>query len=393
MRIALTASTILLAVVATVVAADKAATDATKPTVTVNRSWQIKLDRLDRQLQEANLGYALPDFTDDIRWVNTDTKTWDDYRGHILVVQSWTTQTGSGRKAAERAADIVADMDRDDVRVLALHTPQNVDRAIEYIERKELNFPIAIDTTGAFCDELGMYRQPSNAVIDRNGVVAAIGLNADGIRSVVNKLIDQKHDEDAKPATRNGPKADPDDAPKKPAGEFPPHNSGRLSAENRQGKQAPDFYVQQWITDQPDINGKVVVIDFWATWCPPCRAAIPHMNDLHNEFSDSAVFIGLSDEKQKAFDDGMRKYKLQPSNFRYSLALDSSARMKNVFKVRGIPHVAVMSSDWTVRWQGHPSRLTSDLMRKIVDADPGATGAASSNSDPRRYRWTKNRKG
>ena len=54
--------------------------------------------------------------------------------------------------------------------------------------------------------------------------------------------------------------------------------------------------------DLSQFDGKIRVVDFWATWCPPCRAAIPWLNDLHQRYRDQGVeIIGVSvDENAKA---------------------------------------------------------------------------------------------
>ncbi|HEU5179895.1 MAG TPA: TlpA disulfide reductase family protein [Candidatus Polarisedimenticolia bacterium] len=54
--------------------------------------------------------------------------------------------------------------------------------------------------------------------------------------------------------------------------------------------------------DLSKFDGKIRVVDFWATWCPPCRAAIPWLNDLHQRYHDQGVeIIGISvDENAKA---------------------------------------------------------------------------------------------
>ena len=124
------------------------------------------------------------------------------------------------------------------------------------------------------------------------------------------------------------------------------------------------------------MKNKTVVIDFWATWCGPCRAAIPHMNELQQTFSEDLVCVGVSNESADAFKQGMSSRQLnKPNTFAYSLALDPSARMQRHFGVRGIPHCVVISPDGKVRWQGHPSGLDSGKLGAIVKAGRGA-GAA-----------------
>ena len=143
---------------------------------------------------------------------------------------------------------------------------------------------------------------------------------------------------------------------------------------------APDFSVKtlqgETITLSA-LEGRTVVLNFWATWCGPCVASIPHMNQLANQFRGQVECVGISDEKPDAFEKGLKRANLNSSNFAYNLALDTQGRMKSAFQIRGIPHVAVMSTDWVVRWQGHPARLTKEIVQQIIDADPGLKAGSS----------------
>lgn len=61
---------------------------------------------------------------------------------------------------------------------------------------------------------------------------------------------------------------------------------------------APKFSVQQWVNSSPltltQLRGKIVVLDFWATWCQPCLRSVPHNNDLAKRYkADGVVLIGI----------------------------------------------------------------------------------------------------
>ncbi|MBI3039861.1 TlpA family protein disulfide reductase, partial [bacterium] len=60
-----------------------------------------------------------------------------------------------------------------------------------------------------------------------------------------------------------------------------------------QGKAPPEIKAEEWINSEPlslaSLTGKIVVVEFWATWCPPCRQSIPHLIELSKQFKDKNV--------------------------------------------------------------------------------------------------------
>jgi cytochrome c biogenesis protein CcmG/thiol:disulfide interchange protein DsbE len=176
--------------------------------------------------------------------------------------------------------------------------------------------------------------------------------------------------QDSKPAAPPaGEKQGPADSrPAEP--NWPAFKSKNLYANDFRGKKAPEFYVQKFLTPEPDRRGKVVLIDFWATWCGPCREAIPEINALQAKFKDDLVCIGISDEPASKVEQFSKKTPLK-----YTSAIDPTKRMSKAVGVGGIPHVLIISTDGIVRWQGFPlmdeDRLTEAVVQQIIDADPG----------------------
>ena len=81
------------------------------------------------------------------------------------------------------------------------------------------------------------------------------------------------------------------------------------------------------------LHGKVVLVNFWATWCPPCRKEMPDMETLYREFKDSGLLIlAISDEdisKVKPF--------IAEHHVTYPILLDPGSKVHNLFVVEGIP--------------------------------------------------------
>jgi thiol-disulfide isomerase/thioredoxin len=120
---------------------------------------------------------------------------------------------------------------------------------------------------------------------------------------------------------------------------------------------APDFAVMceggQKITSE-ELVGKIVVIDFWATWCPSCRAALPEMKELVRNYpSDKLVIISSSaDVDQNAWRDYINKKEMTWPQF-----LDSNQYLTTTFNVHAFPTYIIIDGDGIIR-------------KRIVGTDP-----------------------
>jgi thiol-disulfide isomerase/thioredoxin len=135
----------------------------------------------------------------------------------------------------------------------------------------------------------------------------------------------------------------------------------KLWAKSYLGTKGPELVVEKWLGSEPKRQGKWVLVDFWATWCGPCRKAIPELNGFHKKFGDRLVVIGISDEAE----DVVRKFK--DPTIEYFQALDPQRRTYKQYEVKGIPHVVVLDPEGIVRWEGYPLLDGHELSEKVIE--------------------------
>jgi peroxiredoxin len=103
------------------------------------------------------------------------------------------------------------------------------------------------------------------------------------------------------------------------------------------GHPAPDFTLKDLdgnVVRLNDLRGKVVFINFWATWCPPCRAEMPAIEALHQEYKDKGVIvIGVDISEPEST---VRQY-IQQGGFSWTIVLDSTAKVARDYQIVAIP--------------------------------------------------------
>jgi len=114
--------------------------------------------------------------------------------------------------------------------------------------------------------------------------------------------------------------------------------------------------------------GKVYVIEFWATWCPPCRQSMPHLTKLAEDMkSKGVVIVGVSDEKVETVRTFLEKDEWK-QKARYTLATDPDRSTHKAYMEAsgqgGIP-TAFIVKEGVVQWIGHPMDMDGPLTKVV----------------------------
>jgi peroxiredoxin len=140
----------------------------------------------------------------------------------------------------------------------------------------------------------------------------------------------------------------------------------QLEAADRTRQQADftlkDLQGQDWTLS--NLRGKVVVVNFWATWCPPCRKEMPDLESLYLQFKDQGLIVlAISDEgadKVKAF--------LSGRNVTYPVLLDPGRKVNDLYQVEGIPKTFIYNRDGKLVAQSIDMRTRKQFLEMLAEA-------------------------
>lgn len=165
------------------------------------------------------------------------------------------------------------------------------------------------------------------------------------------------------------------------------------------GSPAPPLEQGKYIQGEPVTKfepGKVYVVEFWATWCGPCVASIPHLNELHEKYRQRNVVVIGQDvwERGDGVETNVREFvqNKMGSKMTYRVALDSATGMggamaKNWMAAagrNGIPIAFVIDKKGNIAWIGHPmsglDKVLEEVLAGTFDSKAAAEAQAASNA-------------
>jgi thiol-disulfide isomerase/thioredoxin len=136
-----------------------------------------------------------------------------------------------------------------------------------------------------------------------------------------------------------------------------PQTGGKRGPARTSANREPlELAAADWLnTESPptlaSLHGQVLVVEFWATWCGPCVAGIPHLNELQAKYRDRGLRIVSLTDEDLATVEAFQKQALSPIEYTVGTGSDLSAK----YGIDSIPHSMLISRSGKVVWQGHPA--------------------------------------
>jgi len=129
----------------------------------------------------------------------------------------------------------------------------------------------------------------------------------------------------------------------------------------------PVIEVEKWITPLPEnLAGKYILIEAWATWCPPCRRSLNYLNFIAEKYKDDLVVVAICEMDEEAIRSMPGDHDVD--NVKFSMAVDTGRRFANAIHVTGIPHVVLVEPMLGgVVWEGMPTLPGYELDDKTLE--------------------------
>ena len=130
----------------------------------------------------------------------------------------------------------------------------------------------------------------------------------------------------------------------------------------KEGGQLPALALN-YLGKQPELSGKPLLVEFWATWCPPCRKSIPHLNEIYSKYKAQGLqIVGITDEDEAT----VKKFQKQiPMD--YNVAINTPGAIYEKFGIQAIPTAFLVDKTGKIVWTGHPMELSENEIQSVLN--------------------------
>lgn len=151
--------------------------------------------------------------------------------------------------------------------------------------------------------------------------------------------------------------------------------SGSLYAQSEEAKSILGEKVEELVFEKilnyekesaklSDFKGKIVILEFWATWCGSCIVSFPHLEELQQEFKNELQVLTITAETEERIKRFLKKSKLS-----LPIVIDTARIIGKQFPHRTIPHTVVLNKEGIIKIVSSPKEISAETIRKILTGE------------------------
>ncbi|MBL0870087.1 MAG: TlpA family protein disulfide reductase [Phycisphaerales bacterium] len=335
-------------------------------------------------------------------WTNGEAPSAEAMKDKVTVFVMWANWRDSSVRAVQNLASMQEAMSAKGVQVIAVHDSKNFDAGKQMLSERGIKILSAHDEKGEFRKALLSEQNPDIYIVDKAGQLRFADVDSASVQNALDILTSETPEvakgrtaaliEQYKAEKAEKERTKATGAVRK-AGEkitvsfklpdesaysgvlWSKKNDKEIVSQLANDIQDQKFPVEfgkdeEWLSEKPDFKGRVLVVDFWATWCGPCMRSKPALEHLATKFRDDLVILGFSGYGTDRKVDVERYLREHATEVFQSF--DTDQKIYKQLQIQGIPTVYIISTDGKVRWMGSP--LQPEFQKVVewtIDRDPG----------------------
>ena len=298
------------------------------------------------------IGKPAPEF--EVQDLKGEELSLEKYKGHVVLLDFWATWCGPCIAELPNVKKVYEKYKDQKFQIIGISLDRAQKPLETFVEKEKLGWVHHWDQGGQIANQYKVTGIPSMFLLDGQGVIRKAGLRGHALGTAVAELVEENLTNPGgtpkiTPESNSPPKSIPATKLIKPNPQIEPVPHVNKKVQDWVGKPAPDFQVQDLNGEELSLEkykGQIVLLDFWATWCPPCIKEIPKLKKVYEKYKDQKFqIIGVSLDRTMP---PLAAY-VQDEALAWVHYWDENRTVRNQYGVTAIPTAFLIDGEGTIR--------------------------------------------